>query len=110
MSKETELQMQKAAIERTKEFNNARRSWYSIWRREYINPLSDSTLKLMQDQIIMAKVYASIAHSTGEIDLYDSLTRHIKECRHAIGDATSDSELQERYLLLFFDESLIYSS
>ncbi|RRT45576.1 hypothetical protein B296_00045129 [Ensete ventricosum] len=100
MSKETELQMQKAAIERAKEFNNTRRAWYSIWRKEYTNPHSDTTLKLMRDQKIMAKVYASVAYSTGEHDLYNSLMRHIKEIRRGIGDANSDSELQERYLLL----------
>lgn len=107
MSKETELQMQNAAIERAKEFNNMRRAWYSIWRKEYINPNSDTTLKLMRDQKIMAKVYASVAYSTGERDLYNSLTRHIKEIQRGIGDANSDSELQERYLLVFYDESPI---
>ncbi|URD79047.1 Glycosyl transferase family 8 [Musa troglodytarum] len=98
MSKETELQMQKVAIEHAKEFNNTRRAWYSIWRKEYINPHSDTTLKLMRDQKIMAKVYASVAYSTGERDLYNSLTRHIKEIRRGIGDANSDSELQESAL------------
>ncbi|CAL9781307.1 unnamed protein product [Musa acuminata subsp. burmannicoides] len=98
MSKETELQMQNAAIERAKEFNNMRRAWYSIWRKEYINPNSDTTLKLMRDQKIMAKVYASVAYSTGERDLYNSLTRHIKEIQRGIGDANSDSELQESAL------------
>ncbi|WOL05306.1 putative galacturonosyltransferase 3 [Canna indica] len=98
MSKETERQMQKAAIERTKEFNNTRKSWYSIWRKEYINPLSDSTVKLMRDQIIMAKVYASVARSTGETDLYNTLMGHIKENQHAIGDSNSDAELPESAL------------
>ncbi|XP_074567552.1 putative galacturonosyltransferase 3 [Curcuma longa] len=98
MSKDTEMQMQKAAIRRTQEFINTRKSWYSIWRKEYFNPLSDSTLKLMRDQIVMAKVYASVARSTGKLDLYDSLIRHIKESQHATRNANSDSELQESAL------------
>nr|XP_029123452.1 probable galacturonosyltransferase 3 isoform X2 [Elaeis guineensis] len=98
MSKETELEMQRAAIERTKQFNNIVRGKYSIWRKEYNNPHSDSTLKLLKDQIIMAKVYAGIARSRNVFDLYDSLMRHIKDSRQAIGDANSDTELHESAL------------
>lgn len=96
MNKETEMQMRRAAIERTNEFNNIKKSWYSIWRKAYYNPLSDSTVKLMKDQIIMAKAYAIAAHSTGEHDLHISLMRQIKESRRAIGDASLDSELPKR--------------
>lgn len=102
MSKGTELEMQRAAIERTKQFNNTVRGKYSIWRKEYNNPRSDSTLKLLRDQIIMAKVYASIARSNNVFDLYDSLMRHIKDSQHAIGDANSDAELPERYFFQLF--------
>ncbi|CAA6655863.1 unnamed protein product [Spirodela intermedia] len=67
---------------------------YSVWRREYENQKPDSTLKLMKDQIIMAKVYASIAHSKGESGLYKSLMKHIKESKSVIGEANSDAELR----------------
>lgn len=93
MSKETELEMAKAAIERTKTFKHVRNGKYSIWRKEYQPISSDSTLKLMKDQIIMAKVYASIARSLRKIDMYDSLMRHIKRSQQVTEEATSDADL-----------------
>ncbi|XP_072987141.1 probable galacturonosyltransferase 3 isoform X2 [Typha latifolia] len=98
MSKETERRMRKEAIERTMQFVNTVKDRYSIWRREYHNPHSDSTLKLMKDQIIMAKVYASIAHSKKEFDLYYSLIKCVKQSQDAIGDANSDNDLHESAL------------
>ncbi|XP_058090616.1 probable galacturonosyltransferase 3 isoform X2 [Magnolia sinica] len=91
---QTENQMQEAAIERAKQFNNTVRGKYSIWRREYSNRHSDSILKLMRDQIIMAKAYGSIARSKNENYLYNSLKKHIRESQRAIGEANSDVELQ----------------
>nr|CAD1821213.1 unnamed protein product [Ananas comosus var. bracteatus] len=93
VSKEAELKMRQAAIERSKQFVNTARERYSIWRREFSNPNSDSTLKLMKDQVIMAKVYASMARSKKEFNLYDSLMKCIKESQLAVGDANSDNEL-----------------
>ncbi|XP_020115246.1 probable galacturonosyltransferase 3 isoform X2 [Ananas comosus] len=93
VSKEAELKMRQAAIERSKQFVNTARERYSIWRREFSNPNSDSTLKLMKDQVIMAKVYASMARSKKEFNLYDSLMKCIKESQLAVEDANSDNEL-----------------
>ncbi|KAJ6820107.1 putative galacturonosyltransferase 3 [Iris pallida] len=94
MSKETELQMESAAILRTKQFKNTVKGKYSIWRKEYKPPSSDSVVKLMKDQIIMAKVYATIAFSLKKVDMYDFLMKHVKESQQAIGVANSDAELQ----------------
>lgn len=44
----------------------------------------------------MAKVYASIAKSKNESDLYKSLISHFKKNRHAIGEANTDSKLRSR--------------
>ncbi|KAK8940435.1 putative galacturonosyltransferase 3 [Platanthera zijinensis] len=98
MSKETEFEIRASAIKRSKEFNSTAKARYSIWRIEYQNPNSDSTLKLMKDQIVMAKAYASIARSMRKIDLFDSLLKHIKESQNAIGDATMDTDLQQNAL------------
>lgn len=92
--KDTDREMEEAAIRRTKEFDTAIKERYGIWRIEYANPNSDSTLKLMYDQIIMAKAYANIAKAKNEIVLYDSLLKHSRESQLAIGEATSDAELQ----------------
>lgn len=98
MSEETELEIRATAIKRSKEFNSSAKGRYSIWRIEYQNPNTDSTLKLMKDQIVMAKTYASIARSMRKIDLYDSLFKHIRESQNAIGDAITDADLQQNAL------------
>lgn len=99
--KEANNQMAAAAIERSKGFDPIVKGKYSIWRNDYESPNSDSTLKLMLDQIIMAKAYANIAKSKNESDLYNSLMKHSKLSQHAIGEASSDVELHSRFLLFF---------
>ncbi|KAI8028561.1 putative galacturonosyltransferase 3 [Camellia lanceoleosa] len=92
--KEIDNQMHAAVIDRARELDTTVKGKYSIWRKEYENPNSDSTLKLMRDQIIMAKLYASIAKAKNESGLYDSLIKHSRANHYAIGDASSDAELQ----------------
>nr|XP_011458092.1 PREDICTED: probable galacturonosyltransferase 3 isoform X1 [Fragaria vesca subsp. vesca] len=91
--KEANDQMAEAAINRTKSFDTIVTGKYSIWRRDYENPNSDSTLKLMRDQIIMAIAYANIAKSKNESVLYNSLMKNSKLSQNAIGEATTDAEL-----------------
>ncbi|KAI3956185.1 hypothetical protein MKW98_008703 [Papaver atlanticum] len=97
-NKDNDKLMQEAAIERSNQLNTSARGKYSIWRKDYENPNSDSTLKLMRDQVVMAKAYASIAKPKNELRLYDSLMKHIKDNQHAIGEATSDAELHRSAL------------
>lgn len=97
-NKETDYQMAAAAaVERSMSLDTTVKGKYSIWRRDYDSPNSDSTLKLMRDQIVMAKAYANIAKSKNESDLYNSLMQYSRESRHAIGEAISDAELHPRY-------------
>lgn len=100
LDKEADNQMAEAAIERSKGLDTTIKGKYSIWRRDYENPNSDSTLKLMRDQIIMAKVYANVAKSMNESSLYNSLMTHSRRSQHVIGDASSDAELHSRYFQL----------
>lgn len=103
--KERDNQMVDAAIERSKSLDTTIRGKYSIWRRDYENPNSDSTVKLMRDQIIMAKAYATIAKSKNDNVLYNSLMKHSRESQKVIGEAKSDADLGPRYcylLLLLF--------
>ncbi|KAL1348705.1 hypothetical protein HN51_024707 [Arachis hypogaea] len=92
--KETENHIVSAAVERSEGFHTTKKGKYSIWRVEYENPNSDSTLKLMRDQIIMAKAYSNIAKSMNKTVLYSVLVKHFKESEQAIGEANSDAELQ----------------
>ncbi|XP_075503354.1 putative galacturonosyltransferase 3 isoform X2 [Primulina tabacum] len=91
--KETEKQVQEAAIERARKLDTTVKGKYSIWRKEYENPNSESTVKLMRDQIIMSRAYATIAKAKNESVLYDSLTKHARESQLAIGEASTDAEL-----------------
>ncbi|KAF2302481.1 hypothetical protein GH714_036529 [Hevea brasiliensis] len=97
--KEADNQTRAAAIKQSESMDTTVKGKYSIWRRDYENPNSDSMLKLMRDQIIMAKAYANIAKSDNETGLYDSLMEHSRESQHAIGEATSDAELQPSALV-----------
>ncbi|PON89913.1 Galacturonosyltransferase [Trema orientale] len=96
--KEADDRMVSAAIERSKSFDSTVKGKYSIWRRDYENLNSDSTLKLMRDQIIMAKAYANIAKTNNESSLYDSLMTQSRKSQRAVGEASSDAELPPRAL------------
>lgn len=100
--KQIDNQMQEAAIQRASELDTTAMGKYSIWRKEYESPNSDSTVKLMRDQIIMAKAYASIAKAKNESGLFDSLIKHSRKSQLAIGEANSDAELQPRYYQIMF--------
>lgn len=98
--KEAENQTQAATIKWSKSLDTTVKGKYSLWRRDYESPNSDSMLKLMRDQIIMAKTYANIAKSNNKTNLYNSLMKQSRESQHAIGEATSDVELHLRYVYL----------
>lgn len=98
MDKEVELHMRNTATNSSRNFDNKVKVSYNIWRQEFHHTNTDSTLKLMKDQIIMAKVYATIARSQNETDLHTSLMKCIKESKAAIGDANMDSELDSSAL------------
>lgn len=92
--------MQNAAIERAQKLDTTIKGKFNIWRKEYENPNSDSTLKLMRDQIIMARAYATIAKAKNDSTLYNSLMKQSRESQMAMGDASSDAELQPRLAFL----------
>ncbi|KAL8267434.1 hypothetical protein R6Q59_004778 [Mikania micrantha] len=93
LSQKKMAQMEDAAIEHAKTFDTSVKGRYGIWRKEYESPNSDSMVKLMRDQIIMAKAYASIAKAKNETRIYESLVKHAKRSQQAIEKATFDSEL-----------------
>ncbi|KAK1558335.1 hypothetical protein Q3G72_001208 [Acer saccharum] len=86
LDKESDINTQAVALDQAKSLEPRVKEKYSIWRK-------DSTLKLMQDQIIMAKAYANIAKSINESSLYNTLINQCRESQHAIGEANSDAEL-----------------
>ncbi|XP_013731890.1 probable galacturonosyltransferase 3 isoform X1 [Brassica napus] len=96
--KESDKQMQEAAIHKSMIFENSLVGKYSIWRRDFESPNADAILKLMRDQIIMAKAYAHIAKSKNASNLYLFLMQQSRENQRVLGKATSDADLPSRAL------------
>ncbi|CAN7027636.1 hypothetical protein IGI04_025379 [Brassica rapa subsp. trilocularis] len=96
--KESDKQMQEAAIHKSMTFENSLVGKYSIWRRDFESPNADAILKLMRDQIIMAKAYAHIAKSKNASNLYLFLMQQSRENQLVLGKATSDADLPSRAL------------
>lgn len=93
---ETLVRLENAAIERSKVVDSAILGKYSIWRRDSENENSDSTVRLMRDQIIMARIYTVLAKSKNRLDLYQELLTSIKDSQRAVGEANTDADLHHR--------------
>ncbi|PKA60732.1 Polygalacturonate 4-alpha-galacturonosyltransferase [Apostasia shenzhenica] len=91
---EAQLKLENAAIEHFKSVDSAILGKYSIWRRDSDNENSDSLVRLMRDQIIMARVYSIIAKSKNKYELYQELLIRLKDNRRSLGDANADGDLQ----------------
>ncbi|XP_059312737.1 polygalacturonate 4-alpha-galacturonosyltransferase-like isoform X1 [Lycium ferocissimum] len=87
------VKLENAAIERSKSVDSSVLGKYSIWRKENDNENTDSTVRLMRDQMIMARVYISIATTKKKPDLAHELQTRLKESQRALGDAGSDADL-----------------
>nr|CAB3457687.1 unnamed protein product [Digitaria exilis] len=90
---EARVKLENAAIERSKAVDSAVLGKYSIWRKENENENSDSTVRLMRDQIIMARVYSALAKSKNKSGLFQELQTRIKESQRAVGEAAADADL-----------------
>lgn len=90
------IKLENAAMERSKSVDSAVLGKYSIWRKENENENSDSTVRLMRDQNIMARVYLGIAKMKNKLDLYQQLQIRLKESQRALGEASSDTDLHQR--------------
>ncbi|XP_057794055.1 polygalacturonate 4-alpha-galacturonosyltransferase-like isoform X4 [Salvia miltiorrhiza] len=90
---EVTVKLENAAIERSKSVDSAVLGKYSIWRKENDNENTDSTVRLIRDQMIMARVYISLARMKNKTDLANELQNRLKESQRSLGDATADSDL-----------------
>ncbi|KAF6160337.1 hypothetical protein GIB67_019106 [Kingdonia uniflora] len=87
------VKLESAAIERSKSVDSAVLGKYSLWRRDNENENSDSTVRLMRDQMIMARVYSSIAKEKNKVEVYQELSVRLKESQRALGEAITDADL-----------------
>ncbi|KAJ4896306.1 Polygalacturonate 4-alpha-galacturonosyltransferase [Raphanus sativus] len=90
---DTILKLENAAIERSKSVDSAVLGKYSIWRRENENDNSDSNIRLMRDQVIMARVYTGIAKLKNKTELLQELQARIKDSQRVLSEATTDADL-----------------
>ncbi|KAG5386482.1 hypothetical protein IGI04_037952 [Brassica rapa subsp. trilocularis] len=95
---DTILKLENAAIERSKSVDSAVLGKYSIWRRENENDNSDSNIRLMRDQVIMARVYCGIAKLKNKTELLQELQARIKDSQRVLAEATTDADLPRRSL------------
>ena len=93
---DTILKLENAAIERSKSVDSAVLGKYSIWRRENENDNSDSNIRLMRDQVIMARVYSGIAKLKNKTELLQELQARIKDSQRVLAEATTDADLPRR--------------
>ncbi|KAJ7529196.1 hypothetical protein O6H91_15G037300 [Diphasiastrum complanatum] len=91
-SEEEKRKLEDEAIEQPKMVNRATIGKYSVWRSDE-NENSDSLVRLMKDQLIMARVYASIAQARHNTHLFQSLKLRITESQRSLGEASIDADL-----------------
>lgn len=94
------VKLENTGIERSKAVDSAVLGKYSIWRRENENEKADSRVRLMRDQMIMARIYSVLAKSRDKLDLYQELLARLNEIQRSLGEATADAELPKRWCLL----------
>uniref|UniRef100_A0A0E0E6A4 Hexosyltransferase n=1 Tax=Oryza meridionalis TaxID=40149 RepID=A0A0E0E6A4_9ORYZ len=87
------VKLENAGIEHSKAVDSAVLGKYSIWRRENENEKADSKVRLMRDQMIMARIYSVLAKSRDKLDLHQDLLSRLKESQRFLGEATADAEL-----------------
>eukprot|EP00850_Spirogloea_muscicola_P013372 SM000090S24334 [mRNA] locus=s90:317892:322600:- [translate_table: standard] len=66
---------------------------YNIWKKEGESDGGDQMLRLMRDQLIMARGYIAIAQQHDNQRLVRDLKARIRDCHRAMGEASSDAEL-----------------
>ncbi|KAF5732985.1 hypothetical protein HS088_TW17G00519 [Tripterygium wilfordii] len=87
------VKLENADIEHSKYVDTAYLGKYNAWRKENENDNSDSTVRMMRDQIIMAQVYLSIAKEKNKLDLHQELQIQLKASHRSLGEATTDADL-----------------
>ncbi|KAK4752290.1 hypothetical protein SAY87_021088 [Trapa incisa] len=90
---EAAIKLENAAIERSKSVDLAVLGKYSIWRRDIENENSDTTVRFMRDQMIMSRVYLTLAKMKSKLDLFQELQTQIKDSQRVLGEATTDADL-----------------
>ncbi|KAG0585757.1 hypothetical protein M758_2G035000 [Ceratodon purpureus] len=92
---EQSKKLEAEAIRRAKEVEGGMVRPHSVWRPEEVSANSDNIVRVMRDQLIMARAYANIASIHNDIRLVQDLKSHIKENVKLLEDVNVDSELPD---------------
>jgi hypothetical protein len=96
------------AFQRTKELEQGILDEYSASQQQKgKTKSSDSQIRLMRDQLIMARAYTYLAQATNHVRLVHDLKFRIKDYQKTLADCNLDSELPRG--LVFFLHPIIYS-
>ncbi|XP_023640802.1 putative galacturonosyltransferase 2 isoform X1 [Capsella rubella] len=94
---DTVHKFEKAAIARSRSLHSPPLGNYTIWKNEYqIGNNFEDMLRLMQDQIIMARVYSGLARMTNNLALHEELETQLAKI--ALEEESSDTDQLQRVL------------
>ncbi|XP_011074569.1 polygalacturonate 4-alpha-galacturonosyltransferase [Sesamum indicum] len=90
---EVTVKLENEPIQRSKSVDSAVLGKYSLWRKQNENENSDSNVRTIQDQMIMARVYISLAITKNKLDLAHELQNRLRDSQRSLGEGTTDSHL-----------------
>ncbi|KAL0391949.1 UNVERIFIED_CONTAM: Polygalacturonate 4-alpha-galacturonosyltransferase [Sesamum radiatum] len=90
------VKLENEPIQRSKSVDSAVMGKYSLWRKQNENENSDSNVRTIQDQMIMARVYISLAITKNKLDLVHELQNRLRDSQRSLGEATTDAHLHRR--------------
>lgn len=93
---EVTVKLENEPIQRSKSVDSAVLGKYSLWRKQNENENSDSNVRTIQDQMIMARVYISLAITKNKLDLAHELQNRLRDSQRSLGEGTTDSHLHRR--------------
>lgn len=97
MNDDTIQKFEKAAIVRSRSVDTAPLGNYTIWKNEYRKGKTfEDILHLMQDQIIMARVYTTIAKMTNNLALHEELETQLAKLALMEEEESTDIDKQQR--------------
>jgi alpha-1,4-galacturonosyltransferase len=86
--------LEAAAISsRAKQVDNGSVGSFSVWRPQGLSTSSDTNVRIMRDQLIMARAYANMAMTHNDARLLRDLKYRIRENTKVLEDVTVDSQL-----------------
>lgn len=95
MNDDTIHKFEKAAVARSRSVDSAPLGNYTIWKNEYrMGKNFEDMLRLMQDQIIMARVYSGLAKMTNNLALHEELETQLAKLQSE--EESTDIDQQQR--------------